>query len=123
MCNGDLGWRVNDEILRGIAHVYGWPDWLPSRLAPTPAADRPTSPCAGVYEARPGFVIEVVDRDGAIEVRPHGQSPLRMEPGARSTYFSPVLAAEIVFERAEDGSPTALVLRQGSGPLHAKRLG
>lgn len=123
MCNGDMGWRVNAEILGGIARAYAWPGWLPSRLDAAEGDHGAPLPCGGAYQVRAGFTLEVTDVADGIEIRASGQPALHLRRVGGGGFLGSALAAEVAFERDAGGIATALILRQGMGPLRAPRVG
>jgi hypothetical protein len=128
MTNHDGGHELIGELVRGVAHVYGWPDFRPARHPAVrlrgPALERRLHACTGAFRVRawdlPLTVRAARDSLGAHLVlrTPRGttyhfyptevtRTRLRfvsLEDGARLSAVGPVGAGE---RAADAGDPAA----------------
>jgi CubicO group peptidase (beta-lactamase class C family) len=102
MANGDGGNDLINEIVRSVAHVYGWPDFSPETRS-VAALPRPTlETYAGRY-----YVDEY---DLTITIRADGDHLLLSTPrGSRYTFYP---SADSAFFSIEDGSTLEIVRRR-----------
>lgn len=75
----------------------------------------------GRYELRPGFVIQIRLRDGALTAQASGQPELRLFPASSTRFFLAVVDAEIEFPADEDEEVSELILHQ-NGEQRARRI-
>jgi CubicO group peptidase (beta-lactamase class C family) len=100
-------------------------------LAPKPAPpkvrtaiDLPADVLAryvGVYPLAPNLSLEITLSDGALYVRPTGQSILRLWPETETDFFLKEIDAQITFVRDAQGVVTGLVLHQGGQDARAPK--
>jgi hypothetical protein len=69
----------------------------------------------------PSFSLTVTTQDGKLFIQGSGQPPLEVQAKERDVFFSALVAAEIHFERGEDGKVTGLTLLQGGATLRGDR--
>ena len=72
--NSDRPATLIQELLRGIAVAYEWPNYLPKARVPV-AVDTPAAASAGAYELRPGYRLVVTWDQGGLFLAPPGQPP------------------------------------------------
>lgn len=75
----------------------------------------------GEYPLMPSFSLTVTTQDGKLFIQGSGQPPLEVQAKERDVFFSALVAAEIHFERGEDGKVTGLTLLQGGATLRGDR--
>jgi CubicO group peptidase (beta-lactamase class C family) len=122
MTNGQNGFDLVPEIFRAVAQEYGWPDYLP-RLPEAIAADpRLIAAAAGNYQLKPGVVCSLQVADGALELRPAGQPPIRLTPKGPKEFFAVAVNAEITLQTGDDETVTGFTLRQNGQDFMAARV-
>lgn len=96
------------EVLRGIAQVYDWPDYLPVDLE-IPSVNLNLSQYAGRYRLDSGDIAEVTVRGGALALSLLGQSPFELLPARDGTFFSKSLRGKTTFSADKEGAVTKIV--------------
>ena len=119
MVNSDNGWLLQYEVVRAIADVYGWPEYLVSKTI--------VSLDPALYD---GYVGEYVWDQGTVRIG-HGPSGLTWEapedgsvqlyPSSTTEFFAVDRPAEIEFLPGTDGRATGLVFRYGRLERRASR--
>jgi CubicO group peptidase (beta-lactamase class C family) len=124
MTNGVGGGDLVNEILCGIAHEYGWPNYLPAekRVVAVPVAQ--LSRLAGRYavDIAPGvFVDFAASRDSLFVtvVQPSGTQRGLVLAESPTRFFDRESGLEFKFVAATKDRPRYLVVRQGSDEYHA----
>jgi CubicO group peptidase (beta-lactamase class C family) len=118
--NGDLGWIVCDNLTRTVWREYGWPDFPGAPHVRTAFDAARAAACAGRYELKPGYTLEVSVRDGALYLQATGQPAFALQPCSADAYFAEVVDAEVAFEM-EDGKATKLIFKQNGKETPAPR--
>jgi CubicO group peptidase (beta-lactamase class C family) len=122
MTNGDRGHVLIGDLLDDVAHVMGWPDYVIAErdgdAEPSIAPDSFT----GVYELRPGALIEVALRGDDLLVAALGQPAIRFLRAGEAEFASFAVETSLGFELV-DGRVEALVVRQNDGELRCRRVG
>jgi CubicO group peptidase (beta-lactamase class C family) len=116
MTNGDRGHELVAEILDALARELDWPDWT---AAEPNQDDRPTiasDAVIGAYELRPGVVIEVARDGDELELRLHGQPPIRFLRISETDFGSFSVETTLAFDGEE------VILRQNDGELRGHRI-
>jgi hypothetical protein len=119
MVNSDNGWPLQYEVVRAIADVYDWPEYLVSKTvaAIDPAAyDR----LAGEYHGEQG-VVRITRGAHGLEWNASDLGNGRLYPSSGTEFFAVDVPAEIRLEVDGDGSATGLVLRYGRLERRASR--
>ena len=122
MTNGDRGHELIGQLLDDVADATAWPDYVaaePERDAePSVALDALT----GVYELRPGAVIEVAPHGDDLLVAALGQPAIRFRRVGEAEFGSFAVETTLTFELV-DGRADGLVVRQNDGELRGTRVG
>jgi hypothetical protein len=122
MTNGDRGHTLIGELLDDVAQALDWPDYVVAEpdgdTAPSVALDA----LAGVYELRPGAVIEVMPRGDDLVVAALEQPAIRFLRVGEAEFGSFAVETTLAFELV-DGRAEALVVRQNDGELRCPRVG
>jgi hypothetical protein len=121
MTNGDDGYWALLDLLRAIAQEYGWPDYLPNRLA-IDIGTQVYDSFVGEYELRPDFSLHIDRRGDRLYLQAPDQAPLELLPSSDTTFFARELNSEITFTKNGEGSETGLTLTQEEQDLSAKRV-
>jgi CubicO group peptidase (beta-lactamase class C family) len=114
MTNGAGGLSLAEEVIRGIAKVYSWPDYPfvekeVARVDPKEFADY-----AGVYSLA-GFVTVKIRTDGTrlLVLDPDSGTEMELNPEAGGWFFLTEESIEVKFDRDATGQVTGLTARQG----------
>jgi len=102
---------------------------LPLVPKPTPPKQRTAievpatllSDYVGVYELGPGFTLEITLTAGALQMRPTGQTTVRLWPETEKDFFLKEVDAQVTFVRDAQGVVTGLVLHQNGQNGPAKK--
>ena len=126
MTNGDLGGLLVQEVLRGIAHVYGWEQFKATEKTVVAVDSAQLAALAGRYRvegAGQERILTVTLNEGRLEVRSPGWLSARtLHASAPDRFFMLESAAELRFERDEAGRATAIELSGGGPPVRAARI-
>lgn len=121
MTNAQGGQLLAGEILRSIAHVYGWPDLHPivrSSIAVDPAL---LATYAGVYQLTPTFAVTITLEGGKLMSQATGQGKIELFAEAPSRFFVKPVDAPLEFFTASSGQITHLVLHQNGQEMRGER--
>ena len=117
MTNGDRGHALVAEILAGVARAMKWPDWDASEPGDDTEPAVSLDALTGVYELRPGGVVEVARHGDELVVAALGQPPIRFLRFSETEFGSFAVETTLAFDGDE------LVLRQNDGELRCRRVG
>src|SRR5262249_12978583 len=127
MTNGIGGGTLIGEILRGIANVYGWPDYLPTAKQVVTLTEAQRSPLVGRYalDIAPDVFVEISTSGDSLivtVVQPGGaqRSLLLAESPAR--LFGRDSGIELTFDPDADGRLGHMVIHQGDEEYRATRV-
>ncbi|HTB10008.1 MAG TPA: serine hydrolase [Bryobacteraceae bacterium] len=121
MTNSDNGGQLASEILRTIAHEYGWPDFQPSERMVTKADPKLFDGYVGGYGL--GNAVITVTREGdQMYAQLTGQPKFEIFPKAEHEFFLKVVDAQLTFAVGSDGKATQLTLHQNGMNQTALRL-
>ncbi len=120
MTNGEGGEELNNEVLRGIAHVYGW-----SALGPIEKTVIEIDPMilkqfAGDYILAdyPDFPISIVNEENKLILNTAADGERReLLPESNTRFFSTVSTREYTFIRDDQGEVVALETSGGGGQI------
>jgi len=115
MTNGDAGGQLAMEIVRSVAHEYGWPDFQPKSRAVATVDAKIFDSYAGDYQSQIG-VFTVTREGNQLFVRLAGQPKLRLYPESAREFFMTVVDATVTFEA------TKMTLHQNGDDLPALRV-
>jgi CubicO group peptidase (beta-lactamase class C family) len=126
MTNGARGDRLAQEILRGIAKEYGWPDYLPEKKRTAAVADSMLRRYSGRYalDIAPNVLIDVSPHGDSLLVavtQPSGTEQGYVEAESADRFFERESGLELTFlPRTADGKQS-LIVREGSEEYRATR--
>ena len=122
MTNSNSGSKLQDEVIRTIAHEYGWPDFAPAERVQTALKADEFDHCAGAYQT-PGGAVAMFWREGnRVYHRNKGSVVDEMFATSKHEYFVKTQNARFVF-RAEAGmQATEVTLHEGGRAETAQRL-
>ena len=123
MTNSDAGAALYMEVVRAVAHVYGWPDFEPETRTVVQVAPDVVKRYVGEYVLDSDFVITVTQQGGQLFASYPGQPKARLLAESESQFFPEGNALRLTFERDGKGRVTHLVVRTGGQKLEAKRRG
>lgn len=125
MTNSDSGGELMNEILRSVAHEYGWPDYHPVEHTLAKADPSSFTEYAGVYEIAGVGKLTVTTKSNSlfIQADPLGPEPVELLPDSSNQFF--VLSADIsfTFDRlAATGPVYQLTIHAGPQTLVARKI-
>jgi len=124
MTNGDRGGELATEILRTIAHEYGWPDFQPAGHAIGKAVDpKILARFVGAYQMPWGMPMLVTLDGTQLLTRLGNQEAVPIFPESETMFFAKVVDAKIEFAKPDAaGVPGQLILHQNGRDQAASRL-
>jgi len=119
---GDPGFDLTLEILRSIAHEYGWPDFRPVgyNLA-TLKPDR-LEEYAGCYKLSSGDLVVITRKSDHIFAQVSDGDSWEMFPHSETQFFSKIADAQITFKVEGQGRVAGIVLRKYGEDTEAERV-
>ena len=75
----------------------------------------------GKYELQPTFIITVTVKDDRLFAQATNQPEFELFASEKDNFFLKAVPAEVVFNRADDGSVNSLTLKQGGQEMPAKK--
>jgi len=123
MTNGDNGQQVIDEIVRTVAHEYGWADFQPPTRTLAKVDSKVFDHYVGAYTLPTGE-IATFWRDGDhLESRIWGQPVVELFPSSQNEYFAEDVDARWRFSPATEQDSTAVAsLNQFGSERSARSL-
>jgi CubicO group peptidase (beta-lactamase class C family) len=122
MTNSDNGGQLAAEIVRTVAHEYGWPDFVPAERTITKLEPTTLDAFVGVYRGS-GLVFTITREGDQLFVQLAGQSRYPMFPQSERRFFLKVVNAQITFDVDSEGRAKQLTLNQNRSDFMATRLG
>jgi CubicO group peptidase (beta-lactamase class C family) len=124
MTNSDSGGQLATEIVRTIAHEYGWPDFQPAENTISKVDDpKILARYVGAYEMAPGVNMLVTLEGNQLLTRLGNQQALPIFPQSETMFFAKVVDAKIEFAKPDAaGVPSQLILHQNGVDHPANRL-
>jgi CubicO group peptidase (beta-lactamase class C family) len=124
MTNSDSGGQLATEILRTIAHEYGWPDFQPAENTISKLDDpKILARYVGAYQMAPGLNMLVTLDGNQLLTRLGNQQAIPVFPESATMFFAKVVNAKIEFVKPDaEGVPGQLILHQNGRDQPAKRL-
>ena len=117
MTNGDGGGFLAAEVLRSIAHEYGWSAIKPIEKKVVPVDPKALAVLEGRYELGPGKFLDVKLEAGTLFII-DGEEKIELYPQAESSFFEMAEGHDIAFVKGPDGRATHMVI---DGQLKAPR--
>jgi CubicO group peptidase (beta-lactamase class C family) len=122
MTNGDSGGQLASEILRTVAHEYGWPDFQPVERTITKVDAKSLDEYIGSYRLNPNATFQITREGDQLFEQLTGQPKFPIFPQGEREFFLKVVDARIDFDVDASGRATALTLHQNGRDQHAERL-
>ena len=122
MTNSDNGGQLANEILRTIAHEYGWPDFQPSERTITKADPKLFDGYIGTYRFNLNGVMTITREGDQMYAQLTGQPKFEIFPGGEREFFLKVVDAQLTFDVGADGRATQVTLLQNGMKQTAARL-
>jgi len=107
LTNGDQGYQLGQDILRGIAVAYGWSDWRPVVRKPVTLALDAQRPFAGVFEIKGLGTFEIRPAGEAMEIEIRKGQAFRLIPSATRTFFVTEQDIVVSFDDPDHGAVEA----------------
>jgi CubicO group peptidase (beta-lactamase class C family) len=121
MTNGDNGGQLASEVLRTVAHEYGWPDFQPAEHSITPLDPKALHLYPGVYKLANNPII--ITREGDQLFEQLGNQPkLPIFPEGDRKFFLKAVDTRLVFDVGSEGRATQVTLHQNGTDQTAQRL-
>ena len=121
MTNADGGGQLAMEIVRSVAHEYGWPDFQPESHATVKVDPKIFDGYAGEYQSQ--FDIFTITHEGdQLFVKVAAQPKFRLYPESDREYFLTSIGATVTFDVDSQGKATQFTLHQNGNDLPAKRI-
>ena len=121
MTNGDNGGVLMEEVMRGIASVYDWPDFAPPVRAVSSVMPEALEKFIGAYEFNDGSTYVVHKERDRIVGHVPGSTPLALYPSSDHELFAREKDLVVVFE-VSDGKVSAIRHRQGDWERRGQRV-
>jgi CubicO group peptidase (beta-lactamase class C family) len=118
MTNGARGGQLADELMRGIAAEYRWPDGQPKIRKRTVVSPQLLDRFVGSYQLTPEFLIDISRDEDRLFYQATGQERFELFPESDRDFFFTVVDAVITF----DTRAAQLTLHQNGVDLAAKRV-
>ncbi|MGQ9800882.1 MAG: serine hydrolase domain-containing protein [Candidatus Saccharicenans sp.] len=122
MTNSENGGVLIEEILRGLAVVYGWPDYQPEEKPLFRLPSEVYQKYTGRYEVNENYFLDVDYQDYYLVVHPTGQAATKFYVETQTIFFSVDPFIRIKFNLDERGQVTGLVLWQEDYEVRATKL-
>jgi CubicO group peptidase (beta-lactamase class C family) len=122
MTNSDSGGQLASEILRTIAHEYGWPDFQPSERTIMKADPKILDGYVGNYRLNPNAVMTITRDGDQMYTQLTGQPKFEIFPKGEREFFLKVVDAQLTFDVDADGRATQVSLLQNGMKQTAARL-
>lgn len=104
MTNGDLGARLNSEILRAFSNVYGWNRFTPEVKAIIPMTPEEKAQYTGLFKANEQLQIKLTLEENQIHaLQLWNQHPTLLYPDSTDRFFDIEDGVNLHFFRDESG--------------------
>jgi CubicO group peptidase (beta-lactamase class C family) len=121
MVNGNRGVALAQEIIRGVAKEYGWPEFLPKELELASVDQKILEQYAGQYDFE-GNILTISFENGRLFGQPTGQSKEELFPESETRFIVGAGRFVATFVRDPNGQVTEMILKQGAGERRGKRV-
>jgi CubicO group peptidase (beta-lactamase class C family) len=123
MTNGDGGNSLFNEILRAVAHEYGWPDYRPRQKAVVPTNAALFGSYVGAYEVA-GIRVTITTNGQELYVvaPPVWPQRLTLYPSGKDTFFPLEEDADLTFVRGTEGRIVELRAVASGQTVTAKKV-
>jgi CubicO group peptidase (beta-lactamase class C family) len=120
MTNADQGDALCGEILRGIAKVYGWADYIGEKTIVQVDVQKLTA-YVGEYDFLGNGKYTVLIEDGKLKVISNRGTKLELLAESETKFFTRENPAELVFVKDATGHVTELTIFSNGQELHLKK--
>lgn len=103
LTNGDQGYQLGQEILRGIAVAYGWSDYRPAQRREVALPALQLLPYAGTFAITGLGEFEIRAAGGKLELEIRKGQVMRLIPAAARSFFTTEQDIVANFEDADRG--------------------
>jgi CubicO group peptidase (beta-lactamase class C family) len=121
MMNANRAIPLANELIRGVAREYNWPDFLQPERVLAKVDPSIYQKYVGVYELEGGFKITMLAAEGRLWAQGQGQSKFELLPESETKYFSDNSVVHR-FELGEGGAVVAVIIEQNDQTRRAKRI-
>jgi CubicO group peptidase (beta-lactamase class C family) len=121
MTNSDSGGPLTMEIVRSVAHEYGWPDFEPESRSVSKVDAKIFDSRVGEYKS-PFGVFRVTREGDELFAESAGQPKTRLYAAGEREYFLTVAKVSVTFGTDTEGKATEMVLHQSGHDVAAKRV-
>jgi CubicO group peptidase (beta-lactamase class C family) len=121
MTNARGGQLLANEILRGIAAAYDWPDFHPLVRTSVKVDPAILSRYTGRYELTPTFSITITLENGQLMSQATHQRRIPLFPESQSKFFMKVVDAQLEFFTMDAGQISHLVLHQDGHDMRGEK--
>ncbi|HVF47386.1 MAG TPA: serine hydrolase [Pyrinomonadaceae bacterium] len=127
MTNGVRGGRLISEILRSIAHEYGWPDFRAKEKTIVKVDPKVYADYIGRYqfEFSSDYVLTIIAEGDKLVTelkQPTSTSRTEIYPESETTFFRRDVDVEVMFVRDETGRVKRLIFRQDGQDFRLTRI-
>jgi CubicO group peptidase (beta-lactamase class C family) len=121
MTNAQGGQLLANEVLRGIASVYGWPDFHPIVRASVKVDPAILATYAGLYEVTPTFAIAITLENGQLMGQATNEPKFPLFAESQNKFFTKAVDARLEFFATEAGQISHLVLHLNGHDMRGER--
>lgn len=121
MTNWHYGLLI-DELIPSLAGVYNWPALVTEGPATKPVDRQLAEEVEGEYALRADFRLRLSRKGSALVLVVPDQPPMELRAASPTRFAAEVVNTEVLIERDEGGSVTALILRQEGTSSRALRV-
>lgn len=122
MTNGMRGLELADELMRGIAHEYGWPDFAPVARKLAKVDPKLFDGYVGRYRLAPDVILTISREGDRLFAQTAGQPQIELFPASNRDYFFKEADVLISFESDGQGLATGLIFQQNGQNMPAQRI-
>src|SRR5262249_55883960 len=126
MTNGDRGTQLAMEVIRSIAHEYGWPDFQPTEKVVATVDPKVYESYVGDYEFKINptltITLTVSTEGGKLFVQQNGGAKGEWLPSSDTEYFSLTSGSTFYFSRDDHGRASELTILQDGEKYIGKKI-
>ena len=124
MTNANGGIAMANEVLRAIAHEYGWPDYQPEERTVVAVDPETLQQYAGTYDLGHDTKITFSVQNGKLRVEgePVISAPVDLEAGSSSRFFTLFTGAWFEFAPGKNGAMLLTIKSSTGGEAVAERV-
>jgi hypothetical protein len=115
MTNSDTGGQLAGDILRTIAHEYGWPDFQPAERKEVTVLPETLQQYVGVYDLAqmaPNYKMMITAENGQLTAQASGGGQMQLFASSATKFFPKVVNDEFEFTKDEKAKVISLTLYQ-----------